>query len=42
MTPEVGVRPLDGEYPQEFVERYPDLKGLVRILPDPTLLRTPS
>ena len=24
------------------VERYPDLKGLVKILPDPTLLRTPS
>jgi uncharacterized protein YecE (DUF72 family) len=32
---------LDGEYPQEFVDRYPDLKGLVRVLPDP-LLRTPS
>ncbi len=26
-------QPLDGEYPEEFVERYPDLKGLVRILP---------
>ena len=25
--------PLDGEYPEPFVERYPDLKGLVRILP---------
>ena len=24
---------LDGEYPEAFVERYPDLKGLVRILP---------
>jgi uncharacterized protein YecE (DUF72 family) len=24
---------LDGEYPETFVERYPDLKGLVRILP---------
>ena len=35
-------QPLAGEYPQEFVERYPDLKGLVKILPDPTLLRTPS
>jgi uncharacterized protein YecE (DUF72 family) len=34
-------QPLDGEYPPEFVERYPDLKGLVRVLPDP-LLRTPS
>jgi len=26
-------QPLDGEYPEEFVERYPDLKGLVKILP---------
>ena len=26
-------QPLDGAYPEEFVERYPDLKGLVRILP---------
>ena len=34
-------QPLRGEYPQEFVERYPDLKGLVKVLPDP-LLRTPS
>jgi uncharacterized protein YecE (DUF72 family) len=32
---------LPGEYPQEFVDRYPDLKGLVKVLPDP-LLRTPS
>jgi uncharacterized protein YecE (DUF72 family) len=24
---------LDGAYPETFVERYPDLKGLVRILP---------
>jgi uncharacterized protein YecE (DUF72 family) len=32
---------LPGEYPQEFVERYPDLKGIVRELPVP-LLRTPS
>src|SRR6266545_2709689 len=24
---------LDGEYPASFVQRYPDLKGLVRILP---------
>jgi uncharacterized protein YecE (DUF72 family) len=24
---------LDGEYPEPFVQRYPDLKGLVRILP---------
>ena len=34
-------QPLPGEYPQEFVDRYPDLKGLVTVLPDP-LLRTPS
>ena len=34
-------QPLGGEYPQEFVDRYPDLKGLVKVLPDP-LLRTPS
>jgi uncharacterized protein YecE (DUF72 family) len=26
-------QPLPGEYPGEFVERYPDLKGLVKILP---------
>ncbi len=26
---------LPGEYPPEFVDRYPDLKGLVRILPPP-------
>ena len=26
-------QPLDGQYPEPFVERYPDLKGLVRILP---------
>ncbi len=25
-------QPLPGEYPEEFVERYPDLKGLVKIL----------
>jgi hypothetical protein len=24
---------LEGEYPEPFVQRYPDLKGLVRILP---------
>jgi uncharacterized protein YecE (DUF72 family) len=28
-------QPLPGEYPPEFVDRYPDLKGLVRILPTP-------
>jgi uncharacterized protein YecE (DUF72 family) len=32
---------LPGEYPQEFVERYPDLKGIVRILPEQAVL-TPS
>jgi uncharacterized protein YecE (DUF72 family) len=26
-------QPIDGEYQEAFVERYPDLKGLVRILP---------
>lgn len=24
---------LDGEYPESFIQRYPDLKGLVKILP---------
>jgi uncharacterized protein YecE (DUF72 family) len=28
-------QPLDGEYPETFVQRYPDLKGLVKILPAP-------
>ncbi len=26
-------QPLDGEFPEAFVERYPDLKSLVKILP---------
>jgi uncharacterized protein YecE (DUF72 family) len=26
-------QPIPGEYPEEFVERYPNLKGIVRILP---------
>jgi uncharacterized protein YecE (DUF72 family) len=26
-------QPLDGAYPEAFVDRYPDLKGLVKILP---------
>jgi uncharacterized protein YecE (DUF72 family) len=26
-------QPLDGEYPEPFVDRYPDLKGIVKILP---------
>jgi uncharacterized protein YecE (DUF72 family) len=34
-------QPLPGEYPQEFVERFPDLKGLVRVLGD-SLLPKPS
>ncbi len=34
-------QPLSGEYPPEFVERYPDLKGLVKELPG-SLLRSPS
>jgi uncharacterized protein YecE (DUF72 family) len=34
-------QPLAGEYPPEFVEQYPDLKGLVRILGD-SLLHKPS
>jgi len=25
--------PLPGEYPETFAERYPDLKGIVKILP---------
>ncbi len=33
-------QPVPGEYPEAFVERYPDLKGIVRVLPDPS--RTPS
>ena len=28
-----SVSRLPGEYPEEFVERYPDLKGCVKILP---------
>lgn len=32
---------LPGEYPPAFLERYPDLKGIVKELP-PTLLDTPS
>ena len=32
---------LPGEYPEEFVERYPDLKGLVKVLP-PEPSRKPS
>ena len=36
---------LDGEYPPEFVERYPELKGLVKLLPEQQALtasRKPS
>jgi uncharacterized protein YecE (DUF72 family) len=35
-------QPLPGEYPQEFVERYPDLKRLVSVLGEASLLRKPS
>jgi uncharacterized protein YecE (DUF72 family) len=35
-------QPLPGSYPEEFVERYPDLKGLVKILPPVTRERKPS
>ena len=36
-------QPLDGEYPPAFVERYPDLEGIVRILPDqPRLTASPK
>jgi uncharacterized protein YecE (DUF72 family) len=31
-------QPLPGEYPESLVERYPDLKGLVKILPPTTLI----
>ena len=34
-------QPLPGEYPVQLVERYPDLKGLVKVLPAPPS-RTPS
>jgi uncharacterized protein YecE (DUF72 family) len=30
-------QPLDGSYPPEFVERYPDLDGLVKLLPPPLI-----
>ena len=36
---------LDGEYPAEFVDRYPDLKGIVKVLPQQpslTASRKPS
>ena len=35
-------QPLPGSYPEEFVERYPDLKGLVKTLPPATRGRKPS
>jgi uncharacterized protein YecE (DUF72 family) len=28
-------QPVPGEYPQEMVERYPDLRGIVKLLPQP-------
>ena len=33
---------LEGEYPEEFVERYPDLKGKVKVLPSLIPSRKPS
>jgi uncharacterized protein YecE (DUF72 family) len=30
-------QPLPGEYPEEFVEAYPDLKGIVKLLPPPLI-----
>jgi uncharacterized protein YecE (DUF72 family) len=35
-------QPLPGEYPEEFVERYADLKGLVKTLPTLIPARKPS
>lgn len=36
-------QPLPGEYPEAFVETYPDLKGLVKLLPPPLIREsTPS
>lgn len=29
-------QPVPGEYPEEFVERYPDLKGIVKVLRKPS------
>jgi uncharacterized protein YecE (DUF72 family) len=37
---EIG-QPVPGEYPEAFVDRYPDLRGIVKILPTP-LLPSPS
>ena len=37
---QLGQR-VPGEYPREFVDRYPDLRGIVRVLPSP-LLPSPS
>ncbi len=34
-------QPVTGEYPQEIVDRYPDLRGIVKVLPSP-LLPSPS
>jgi uncharacterized protein YecE (DUF72 family) len=34
-------QPVPGEYPQVFVDRYPDLLGIVKVLPSP-LLPSPS
>jgi uncharacterized protein YecE (DUF72 family) len=34
-------QPLPGDYPEEFVERYPDLKGIVKVL-QPSLIASPK
>jgi uncharacterized protein YecE (DUF72 family) len=34
-------QPVPGAYPQEFVDRYPDLRGIVKVLPS-SLLPSPS
>ena len=33
---------VDGEYPAEFVDRYPDLNGIVKVLPERTLIPSPK
>jgi uncharacterized protein YecE (DUF72 family) len=33
---------LEGEYPEAFVERYPDLKGIVKLLPGQPSLTSPK
>lgn len=35
-------QPLPGEYPEEFVDRYPELKGIVKTIPTLIPGRKPS